>query len=68
MDALKALDLYFNRFSGTIATEIGQLKSMQELVLNSNWLTGAIPTQIGQMSLLVLSLFPTGLSPRRLVH
>jgi len=50
---LKVAYLNNNKFSGSIASTIGELKMVQELILSSNKLTGSIPSTIGLLKQLV---------------
>jgi hypothetical protein len=45
-----ALALGFNQLTGEIPAKIGQMTSLQRLVLFVNQLTGAIPTELSQLN------------------
>ena len=38
-----------NSFSGTLPSELGQLKSLQNFAADNNQLTGSLPTQFGSL-------------------
>ena len=40
-----------NQLSGSIQKELGQLASLQELMLSDNQLSGSIPKELGQLGL-----------------
>ena len=50
MTKLQGLELYGNRLTGTIPTELGRLTSMQGLHIDNNQLTGTIPAELGRLS------------------
>ncbi len=57
-DNVLALEMGFNRLSGTIPPEIGALGALEELNLINNFLRGSIPPELGNLrSLRVLILF-----------
>ena len=43
-----------NQLTGTIATELGQLKKLEKFTLNDNKITGTVPTEIGGLEKLSL--------------
>ena len=43
-----------NKLTGTIATEIGQLKKLEKFTLNENEISGSVPTEIGGLENLSL--------------
>jgi hypothetical protein len=53
LENLIALDLSFNRFSGSIPSEIAHFQRLRVLYLFNNQLFGSIPIQIGSLSELV---------------
>ncbi|XP_027175954.1 MDIS1-interacting receptor like kinase 2-like [Coffea eugenioides] len=53
MNTLVNLDLSSNHISGSIPSEIGNLKILEHLVLRSNRLTGQIPPTLGNLTTLV---------------
>ena len=42
----------FNKFTGTIPTELGRLKHLVSVEYSANGLTGSIPTELGSVSTL----------------
>ncbi|KAL2326829.1 hypothetical protein Fmac_020256 [Flemingia macrophylla] len=49
-NSLLILSLLGNNLSGQIPTEIGEIASLEELVLESNLLEGQLPTSLGNLS------------------
>uniref|UniRef100_A0A1S4DE10 Protein NSP-INTERACTING KINASE 3-like n=2 Tax=Nicotiana TaxID=4085 RepID=A0A1S4DE10_TOBAC len=47
------LQLCYNQFSGSIPTQLGTLKKLNVLALQSNQLTGAIPASLGELGVLM---------------
>jgi len=47
---VESIELWFNNLSGTITTEVGQLKSLKKLNLSNNIITGALPSELGLLS------------------
>ena len=47
---LSLLDLSFNRVSGTLPTQLGQVSNLQSLQLQSNLLSGNLPSQLGEIN------------------
>ena len=43
------LQLYYNQLTGTVPPEIGNLKSLKSLYLDSNQLSGPLPAEIGNL-------------------
>lgn len=39
-----------NALDGQLSSELGELKSLESLVLDNNTLTGSIPTQFGKLT------------------
>ena len=69
--ALTTLALGSRGLTGTIATELGQLTSLETLDLSSNGLSGSIPTELGLMgpglrALIVRGNFLSGVIPSEL--
>ena len=50
------LILGYNNLSGTIPTEIGNLKELTQIYLDNNKLSGSIPTEIGNLKNLKILL------------
>ena len=46
------LDLTLNQLTGSIPSEIGNLRSVNKLILNQNQLTGSIPPEISELNYL----------------
>ena len=44
------LDLNYQDSTGTIPSELGNLSSLEELVLSGNYLSGTIPTELGKLN------------------
>lgn len=43
------MQLCYNQLTGSIPTQIGSLKRLNVLALQSNWLSGAIPASLGDL-------------------
>ena len=55
--SLHILELYSNRFTGHVPSEIGMLKDLHTLQLYENQFTGPLPSEIGMLNnLLILNL------------
>ena len=50
--------MYVNELTGTIPTEVGNMKVLQELYWHKNGLTGTIPTEVGNLQHLSLLMLP----------
>ena len=50
--AVSTGDRSYNKFSGTIPTELGKLSAIQIIAVDNSKLTGSIPTQFGQLTYL----------------
>ena len=60
---VKKINLYDNRLTGAIPSELGELGSLETLVLHTNKLTGKIPTELENLnSLTALYLEKNGLT------
>ena len=60
-----------NQFTGTLSTELGQLKELLYLLISSNQLTGTVQSELGNLSKLTMFWLHdnqfTGQSPREIL-
>ena len=54
MPSIRRVDIFENRFNGTLSSSISKLSLLDQLRINDNEFTGVLPTEMGDMTTLAL--------------